>query len=91
MLNDYTSEERYRHMKEACYFHESYIEMEKLDYWEDRANANYCTGHQCVPNCHYCGENGRIEDEQIVAEFIDSTEILEIEDYKEELGEDLVQ
>ena len=36
-------------------------------------------------------ENGRIEYEQVVKEFIDSTQILEIEDYKKELGEDLVQ
>jgi hypothetical protein len=82
MLNDYTPEERYQQMKEAYYFHESFMEMEKLDYWEDRAKAKYCTGFQCIRDCLYFQENGRIEDEQVVKEFIDSTEILEIEDYK---------
>jgi hypothetical protein len=91
MLNDYTPEERYRQQKEMYYFHPSYIEMEKLAYWEDRARAKYCTGYQCVPDCPYYEQNGRIEDEQVVKEFIDSSEILEIEDYKKELGEELIQ
>jgi hypothetical protein len=90
-LNNYTPEERYRQRKEMYYFHPSYIEMEKLDYSGDRANAKYCTGHQCVPDCPYCKENGRIEDEQVVKEFIDSIQILEIEDYKKELGEELIE
>jgi hypothetical protein len=91
MLNDYTPEERYGQMKEAYYFHPSYIEMEKLDYWRDRAKAKYCDGHQCIPDCPYFEENGRIEDEQVIKEFIQSTEILEIEDYEKELGKELVQ
>jgi hypothetical protein len=90
-LNDYNPEERYRQRKAAYYFHESYVEMEKLDYWKDRAKAKYCTGHQCIPDCPYYEENGRIEDEQVVKGFIDSTDILEVEDYKKELGEELVQ
>ncbi len=90
-LNDYTPEERYRQRKEAYYFHPSYTEMEKLDYWEDRANAKYCNGQQCIPDCLYYEENGRIEDDQVIREFVDSTEILELEDYKKELGEELVQ
>ena len=89
-LNDYTPEERYRQRKEMYYFHPTYIEMEKLDYWEDRAKMKYCNGHQCIPDCPYYEENGRIEDDQVIIEFIDSTEILEIEDYKKELGEELV-
>lgn len=90
MLNDYTPEERYRQRKEAYYFHPSYIEMEKLDYWVDRARARYCTGQQCVPDCPYYEENGRIGDEEVIEEFIESTEILELEDYKKELGNKLV-
>lgn len=91
MLNDYTPEERYRQRKEAYYFHPSYIEMGKFEYWKDRVNIKYCTGHHCISGCPYYAENGRIEDEQVVKEFIDSTEVLEIEDYKRELGEELVQ
>jgi hypothetical protein len=82
--------ERYKRSKEMYYFHPSYMEMEKLDYWKDRAKAKYCTGQQCIPECPYYKENGRIEDEQVVKEFIDSIVILEIEDHKKELGEDLV-
>jgi hypothetical protein len=89
-LDDYTPEERYKQRKEMYYFHPSYMEMEKLNYWEDRANAKYCTGYQCVSGCPYYEENGRIEDERVVEEFIYSTKILEIEDYKKELGEKVV-
>ena len=64
--------------------------MEKLDYWEDRVKAKYCTGYQCISDCPYYKENGRIEDEQVIHEFIESAEILEIEDYKIELGGDFV-
>lgn len=64
--------------------------MEKLDYWEDRANAKYCSGHQCIPDCTFYEENGRIEDGQVVKEFIDNTDIVEVEDYRKELGEELV-
>ena len=73
------------------YFHPSYVEIEKLGYWRDRTNARYCTGHQCIPECPYYTENGQIEDEQVIRECIESTEILEIEDYKKELGDELVQ
>ncbi len=90
-LNKYTPEDRYKHRKGMYYFHPSYLEMEKLDYWEDRARSKYCNGEQCIPDCPYYEENGRIEDEQVVKEFIDSTQILEIEDYEKELGEKLVQ
>jgi hypothetical protein len=83
-------EERYRRSKEMYYFHPSYVEMEKLHYWEDRAKANYCTGQQCVPDCPYYDERGKIEDEQVIADFLKEIEILEIEDYKKELGEDVV-
>ena len=71
-LNDYTPEERYRQRKEAYYFHPSYIEMEKLHYWEDRTKAKYCTGYQCIPCCPYFNDNGRISDKQVIEEFIDS-------------------
>ncbi|ALI34765.1 hypothetical protein NMY3_00553 [Candidatus Nitrosocosmicus oleophilus] len=90
MLNDYAPESRYYQRKEMYYFHPSYIEMEKLAYWEDRAKSNYCNGEHCVPDCPFYEENGRIEDEQVVKEFIDNTEILEIDDYKRELGEEFV-
>ncbi len=89
-LNDYTPEERYKKRKEMYYFHPSYIEMEKLDYWEDKARAKYCTGQQCIPECPYYEVMGRIEDEQVIEEFVDGTRIIEIDDYKKELGEDLV-
>lgn len=90
-LNDYTPEERYRQQKEMYYFHPSYFEMQKLGNWEDRTKAKFCTGQRCVPDCPFYEENGIISDQQIVDEFIGSTEILEIEDYRKELGEEVVQ
>lgn len=90
-MNDHAPEERYRQRKEMYYFHPSYVAMEKLDYWEDRAKANYCTGHQRVLDCLYYEENGGIEDAQVIEEFTETAEILEIEDYNRELGEKVVQ
>lgn len=90
MLNDSSPEERYNSRKTEFYFHPSYIEIEKLNYWEDRAKAKYCTGQQCILGCLFYEENGRIEDEQVVKEFIDGIEILEIEDYKKELGKESI-
>jgi hypothetical protein len=90
ILNDFTPEERYRQRKEAYYFHPSYIEMEKLNHWGDRARAKYCTGQQCVPDCPYYEENGIIDDEKVVKDFVNTIEILEIEDYNKDLGEDTV-
>ena len=34
--------------------------MEKTDYWEDRAKVKYCTGQQCILDCPYYREDGRI-------------------------------
>jgi hypothetical protein len=90
MLNDYSPEERYRQRKDAYYWHQSYVKMEKLNHYENRANAKFCTGQQCIPDCIYYEEIGRIEDKQVIEEFINSTEILEIEDYKRDLGEELI-
>jgi hypothetical protein len=90
MLNDFTPEERYNQRKEMYYFHPSYMEMEKLNYWEDRAGTKYCTGEQCIQECPYYEENGRIEDEQVIEEFLEGTEIVEMEDYKKELGDELI-
>jgi len=89
-LYQYTPEERYKQRKVDYYWHTSYMEMEKMNDWRERAKAKYCTGNQCIVSCPYHNENGRIEDEQIIKEFIDSTEIVEIEDYKKELGEKMV-
>lgn len=90
-MNDYIPEERYKQRKEMYYFHPSYVEMEKLGYWEDRARSKYCTGQHCIRDCPYYEVKGTIEDEQVIEEFIYDVEILEIEDYKKELGEELVQ
>lgn len=65
--------------------------MEKLGHREDRAKAKYCTGQQCIPDCPYYDETGRIEDNQVSNEFVSSTEIVDIDDYKEELGEETVE
>jgi hypothetical protein len=86
MLNDYTPEERYKQRKEMYYFHPSHIEMEKIDDWKKRAEYNYCNGDSCIADCPYYAKNGRIEDEQVISEFIDCTDIVELDDYKKDLG-----
>lgn len=89
-LNDYTPEERYHQRKETYYFHPSYIKMEELSDWQRRANASFCTGTKCIRDCPYHDEIGRIEDDEIILEWIQDVEIVEIEDYRRELGETLV-
>jgi hypothetical protein len=90
MLNDYSPEERYNQRKEAYYFHPSYIRMEELSDWKIRANASFCTGTKCIGECRYYSEIGRIEDVEVILEWIEDMEIVEIEDYRRELGETLV-
>ena len=64
--------------------------MENVCYQENRLKAKYCDEDQSIPDFPYYVENGRIENNQVIEEFIDSTEIVEIEDYKEETVEELV-
>jgi hypothetical protein len=55
-------EERYQHKKDAWYFHESS--------WCMRHNNGYdghgCNNGECVPECRYYPEFGRIEDEEFI-------------------------
>ncbi len=50
----------------------------------------YCTEYESIPDCPYYEKNDRIEDDRVIKQFIDSTEILEIEYYKKELGKELI-
>ncbi|MBA3750012.1 MAG: hypothetical protein H0X03_03810 [Nitrosopumilus sp.] len=89
-LNNYTPEERYRQRKEHYYFHPSYIEMEKIDDWKERAMIKYCTGEKCVLGCPYYDKNSRIGDEQVIREWMEDKDIVEIDDYRKELGKELI-
>ena len=54
--------------------------MEKIQDWRERAKAEHCAGSECIIECPYYEGNGRIKGEQVIEEFIDRTEILELED-----------
>lgn len=84
-MKDYTPEERYKQRKEMYYFHSSYTEMAKLSHWRERAEVIYCTEEKCIESCPYYDEKGRVEDHLVVDEFIESTNIAEIKNYKKEL------
>ena len=64
--------------------------MEKIKDLRGRVRDNYCTGERRISDCPYYEQGQRIDDDQAI-EFIDNTDILEIEDYKKELGEDFVK
>ncbi len=64
--------------------------MEKIKDLRGRVRDNYCPGERCISDCPYYEQGQRIDDDQAI-EFIDNTDILEIEDYKKELGEDFVK
>lgn len=65
--------------------------MERITDWRDRSKSKYCTGEKCIPDCPYYAQTGEISDEQIIKEFDNDMDIVEIEDYKKELGEKVVQ
>ena len=64
--------------------------MEKLNDWKQRAEAKYCTGSKCIVDCAYYEENWEISDDQVVKEWIEDVDIVETDDYKKELGEEVV-
>jgi hypothetical protein len=90
VLADYNPEERYRQRKDAYYFHPSFIRIDELKDWKIRANANYCSGTKCVQECLYYKEKGRIEDDEVISEWIADVEIMEMDDYRRELSDIIV-
>jgi hypothetical protein len=53
-----TPEERYQFKKAHRYFHDSYVE----------GSFDGCN-FECIPECRYYADKGRIEDEEAIAEF----------------------
>ena len=56
-------EERYQHKKEAWYFHESSWCMRHNDNGYD---GHGCNNGECIQECRYYPEYGRIEDEEVI-------------------------
>ena len=55
-------EERYQRKKEAWYFHESSWYMRRSNGYDGYG----CNNGECIPECRYYPEFGRIEDEEII-------------------------
>ena len=58
-------EQRYQERKKNWFFHDSSAYARGLD----REVGYGCNGLECVSDCRYAAEDGRIEAEEIVAEF----------------------
>jgi hypothetical protein len=58
-------EERYQHRKDAYYFHESHYYMRGQGGYDGQG----CTAQQCIPECRYFPETGRIEDSEVIEGF----------------------
>ncbi len=55
-------EDRYQHKKKAWYFHESSWCMRHDNGYDGQG----CNNGECIPECRYYPEYGRIEDEEVI-------------------------
>ncbi len=85
-LYETTPEGRYEEGKKHGYFHEhsAFPEMDK-----GNIDAYGCKNGQCVPECKYYKKNGKIDDDQVIKKWIQNTDVIDLDQYKEELGEEL--
>jgi hypothetical protein len=97
-LYETTPEERYNQAKSQWFVHEhtTYGKIEisylDVDIHKDTILTSEiygCTGVKCVPECKYYNKTGRIEDDQVINEWLEKTVIIDLDQYKEELGEEL--
>lgn len=97
-LHGTTPEERYDRAKSEWFVHEhtTYGKIEigtlDVDINQDAIPASEiygCTGGKCAPECKYYHKVGRIEDEEVINDWIRKTTIVDLDQYKEELGEEL--
>jgi hypothetical protein len=49
-----------------------------------------CTKEQCVITCPYYKDTGSVSDNQIIEELFRNIKIVDVEDYRKELGNELV-
>jgi hypothetical protein len=52
------------------------------------SDAYGCTGRKCVSESEYHSKTGRIDDNEVINEWLEK-KIVELDQYKEELGEEL--
>jgi hypothetical protein len=57
-------EQRYQHRKANWFFHESSAYARGLD----REDGYGCNGIECISDCRYAAEEGRIEDAEVIEE-----------------------
>ncbi|KAA2282970.1 hypothetical protein [Candidatus Nitrosocosmicus sp. SS] len=98
-LYETTPEERYDKAKSEWFVHEhtTYgkvgIAHLNIDINHDVvipiSKAYGCTGDKCVPECKYYNRTGMIEDDKVIQEWMEKKTIVDLDQYKEELGEEL--
>ena len=81
--NGLSQEERYQQRKKKLFYHGSIIFKE-----DGRVGfEGYgCTEEQCVTKCPYQNDTGEINDKQIIEEFFRNIKIIDVSDYRKELG-----
>jgi hypothetical protein len=85
--NGLSTEERYQERKKDMFYHGTVIFKEDGRVgFED----NGCTMEQCVIKCPYYNHTGRVNDKQIIEEFFRNIKIVDVEDYRKELGKEIV-
>ncbi len=85
--NGLSPEERYQKRKKDMFYHGSVIFKE-----DGRVGfEGYgCNKEQCVITCPYYKDMGRVNDNQIIEEFSRNIKIVDVGDYKKELGDDAI-
>ena len=87
-LYETTPEQRYQEAKEHWYFHENsaFLDMEK-----GKIDTYGCKPESCVPECKYYKKGGMIDDDQVINEWRRNTTIVDLDQYRKELGEELYE
>jgi hypothetical protein len=97
-LHETTPEERYNQAKSQWFTHEhttygkieiGYLDVDINQDTIPTSEVYGCTGDKCVPECNYYKKRGRIDDEEIIKNWLENTTVIDLDQYKEELGEEL--
>lgn len=85
--NGLSPEERYQGRKKDLFYHGSVI-------FKKDGRIGFegygCTKEQCVIKCPYYNHMGRVNDRQIIEEFFRNIKIVDVDDYRKELGNENV-
>jgi hypothetical protein len=84
--NELSPEERYQKRKKLSYHGKVFFKENGRVGFEGYG----CTKEQCVIACPYYKDTGRVNDNQVIEELFRNTKIVDVDDYRKELGNEIV-